>query len=181
MCRCLYIEMRHVCDACGRSYSRAANLNRHKAEVHNNDSERRRHMCSRCGRNFVSGGRLVNHVCREQVGPQPRILVRDRDYDDTTLDPPPTDPSELNEIYTTNWPSIRSSRYNRRYQDILNCRLLRVISKGMEQPGLCSENQCKLWCVTPSCNLGEVKVLSCLLKQCNCVPGGLNNIQSCRL
>ena len=50
----------------------------------------------------------------------------------------------------------------------------------MEQPGLCSENQCKLWCVTPSCNLGEVKVLSCLLKQCNCVPGGLNNIQSCR-
>ena len=81
--------MRHVCDACGMSYSRAANLNRHKAEVHNNDSERRRHMCSRCGRNFVSGGRLVNHVCREQVGPQPRILVRDRDYDDTTLDPHP--------------------------------------------------------------------------------------------
>ena len=74
-----------------------------KAEVHNGEGERRRHNCRRCGRNFV-----------EQARPQPRILVRDRSYDDSTLDAPPTDPPELSEVYNTNWPSIRSSRYNRR-------------------------------------------------------------------
>ena len=62
----------------------------------------------------------------EQLRPQPRILVRDHDYDDATFHAPPTDPLELSEVYNTNWASIRSSRYNRRYQDILNCRLLRV-------------------------------------------------------
>ena len=69
-------------------------------------------LCFCC---FASRGRLVNHACRLQVRPQPRILVRDRDYDDSTLDPPPIDPQELNEVYNTNWSSIRSSRYNRRY------------------------------------------------------------------
>ena len=95
--------MRRVCDACGRSSSRAANLNRHKAEVHNNDGERRRHKCRGCGRSFASRGRLVNHVCREQVEPQPRYSVRVCDYDDMTLASPPTDPPELDEIYTTQW------------------------------------------------------------------------------
>ena len=57
---------------------------------------------------------------------------------------------------------------------------IRSINKGMEQPRLCSENQCKLWCVTPPFNLGKVKVLSCLLEQCNYVPSGQNSSQSCR-
>ena len=36
----------------------------------------------------------------------PRILhvVRDRDYDESALNPPSPDPPELNEIYNTNWP-----------------------------------------------------------------------------
>ena len=118
--------MRHVCDVCGRSYSRASNLDRHKTEVHNGEGERRCHKFRRCVRSFASRGRLVNHACCEQVRPQPRILVKDRNYGDPTLDAPPTDPPELSEVYKTNWPSIRPSRYNWRYQDILNCRLLRV-------------------------------------------------------
>ena len=58
--------------------------------------------------------------------PQLRILVRDRNYGDPTLDAPLTDPLELSEVYNTNWPSLRPCRNNWRYQDILNCRLLRV-------------------------------------------------------
>ena len=126
MCRCLYIEMRYVCDECGRSYSRVSNLDRHKAEVHNGGGERRCHRCKRCGRIFASRGRLVNHACRKQVRPQPRVLVRDCNYDDSTLNAPPTVPPELSEVYSTNWASTRSRCNNRRYQDILNCRLLRV-------------------------------------------------------
>ena len=84
---------------------------------------------------FASRGRLVNHACREQVGPQPRILVRDRDYDDTALDPPSTDPSELNEIYTTNWPSIRSSRYNRHRYSWATCSISLVHRHGLLETG----------------------------------------------
>ena len=130
-------------EVCGRSYSRVSDLDRHKAEVHNGESESRRHKCRRCGRSLASRGRLVNHACGEQLRPQPRALVRDRDYDDSTLNPPPTDPSELSEVYNTKWPSIRSSRYNRRYQDILNCRLLRVA--GDTDPTPPSEALIRVW------------------------------------
>ena len=126
VCCCLQDDMRNVCDECGRSYSSAANLDRHEAEVHNGEVERRRHRCRRCGRDFASHGRLVNHVCWEQRRRQPRVLVRDRNYDDDTFNAPSTDPPDLNQVYSTNWASIRSSHYNRRYQDILNCRLLRL-------------------------------------------------------
>ena len=135
--------MRYLCDECGRSYSRAANLNRHKAEVHNGEVGRRRHRCRRCGRDFPSRGRLVNHACRGQNRPQPRVLVRDRNYDDNTANAPHTDPPELNQIYNTNWPSIRSSRYNRRYQDILNCRLLRLA--GDTEPSPPAEALVRVW------------------------------------
>ena len=89
VCCCLQDGMRHVCDECGRSYSRAANLDRHKAEVHNGENGRRRHRCRRCGRDFASRGRLVDHVCREQRRLQPRVLVRDRNYDDDTFNAHP--------------------------------------------------------------------------------------------
>ena len=135
--------MRYLCDECGRSYSRAANLNRHKAEVHNGEVGRRRHKCRRCGRDFPSRGRLVNHACRGQNRPQPRVLVRDRNYDDNTANAPHTDPPELNQLYNTNWPSIRSSRYNRRYQDILNCRLLRLA--GDTEPSPPAEALVRVW------------------------------------
>ena len=79
----------------------------------------------------------------EQLRPQPRILVRDHDYDDATFHAPPTDPLELSEVYNTNWASIRSSRYNRRYQDILNCRLLRVA--GDTDPTSPSEALVRVW------------------------------------
>ena len=105
--------------------------------------ERRRHKFRRIGRSFASRGRLVNHACREQVRPQPRILVRDRDYGDPTLDAPPTDPPELTEVYNTNWPSIRPSRYNWQYQDILNCGLLRVA--GDTDPTPPSEALVRVW------------------------------------
>ena len=119
VCRCLFDEF-------VRSYSRVANLDSHKAEVHNGDGERRRHRCRRCGRNFASCGWLVDHMCCEQLRPQPRVLVRDCNYDDSTLNAPPTVPPELSEVYSTNLASTRSICNNRRYQDILNCRLLRV-------------------------------------------------------
>ena len=135
--------MRYVCDKCGRSYSWSSNLDRHKAEVHNGDSERRRHRCRRCGRDFASRGRLVNHACWEQLRPQPRVLVRDCDYDDATFNTPPADPPEPSEVYNTNWASIRSSRYNRRYQDILNCRLLRLA--GDTDPTSPSEALVRVW------------------------------------
>ena len=123
--------------------SRASNLDRHRAEIHNGEGERRRHRCRRCGRDFASRGRLVNHACREQRRPQPRVLVRDRDYDDATFNAPPTNPPELGEVYNTNWASIRSSRYNRRYQDILNCRLLRLA--GGSDPTSPSEALVRVW------------------------------------
>ena len=140
VCCCLQIEMRHVCDVCGRSYTTATNLDRQNAEVHNGDGERWRHKCRRCGRSFASCGRLVNHACREQTRPQPIILVRDRDYDDS-----PTDPPELSKIYniTCNWSSIRPSHYNRRYQDILNCRLLSVAEDT--DPTIPSEALVRVW------------------------------------
>ena len=56
VCCFLQDDMRHVCDECGRSYSRAANLDRHKAEVHYGEVGRRRHRCRRCGRDFASRG-----------------------------------------------------------------------------------------------------------------------------
>ena len=119
--------MRHACDECGRSYSRASNLARLKAEVHNGEGERRRHRCRRCGRDFASRGRLV----------------RDRHYVDATFHAPTADPPELSEVCNTNWASIRSSRYNRRYQDILNCRLLRLA--GDTDPTSPSEALVRVW------------------------------------
>ena len=179
--------MRHVCDECGRSYSRTANLDRHKAEVHNGKVGRRRHRCRRCGRDFASRGRLVNHASREQRRPQPRVLVRDRNYDDDTFNAPPTDPPDLNQMYSTNWASIRSSRYNRRYQDVLNCRLLRLA--GDTDPASPSEALVRVWndldctmninvsySVAGSFHIREVEILSYLFKQCHRVPSGQNNI-----
>ena len=127
--------MRHACDECGRSYSRASNLARLKAEVQNGEGERRCHRCRRCGRDIAFRGRLVNHACR--------VLVRDRHYEDATFHAPTADPPELSEVYNTNWVSIRSSRYNRRYQDILNCRLLRLA--GDTDPTSPSEALVRVW------------------------------------
>ena len=72
---------------------------------------------------LASRGRFLNHACPEHTRPQPRILVRDCDYDDDDF--------------------IRSSRYNRRFQNILNSRLLRVA--GDTDPTLPSEALVRVW------------------------------------
>ena len=50
-----------------------------------------------------------------KLRPQPRVLVRDRDYEDATFNAPPADSPELSKVYNTNLASIRSSGYNRWY------------------------------------------------------------------
>ena len=172
-----------MCGVCGRSYSTATNLDRHEVEVHNGDGKK----CRRCGRSYASRGQLVNHASREQVKPHPRILVRDRHYDDSPLAPLSTYLPELSEIYNTNWPSIRSSRYNRWYQDSLNCRFLRVAGDPNSTPP--SEALVRVWnnldCVVKinvryeSYSAIQPRKVKVLLKQRNCVPGGHNNNQSC--
>ena len=72
---------------------------------------------------LASRGRFLNHACLEHTRPQPGILVRDCNYDDDD--------------------SIRSSCYNRRFQDIPKCRLLRVA--GDTDPTPPSEASVRVW------------------------------------
>lgn len=135
--------MRVECDVCGRSYANVRNLNRHKREVHERNGVRGRHTCRRCGRNFASRARVGDHVCFERRRERPRVLVRDPAFDDSTPIPPQIDPPELHELYRLNWSSIRSSRYIRRFQDILNCRLLRL--PGDSEPEAPVDTLRRLW------------------------------------
>ena len=127
---------RFECDQCERSFLTAQNLRRHVHEVHDGRRVRRRARCAVCRRDFASRRRMEEHVCPGRDRTRRRtVLVRDVEYDDPLDQPFALDTPAEREVFASNWSSIRSSLYRRRYQDILNCRLVGSGDENLEDPG----------------------------------------------
>ena len=75
---------------------------------------------------------LTVMVDRPDIRRHRRVLTRHPEFDDPTNDPPDVNPADLDNVVKDNWSSIKGSMYQRRFQDILNCRLLRL--DGDEDP-----------------------------------------------
>ena len=82
-------------------------------------------------------------VDRPENRRQRRVLRRHPDFDDPTNNPPDVEPESLDSIIKDNWSSIKGSMYQRRFQDILNCRLLRL--DGDEEPETPEDAFMRVW------------------------------------
>ena len=126
----------HQCRWCGRTYGSLRNLQRHGRNSHGELP------CAYCGEQFATQADLDSHICAGDRR-QRRVLMRHPEFDDPTNNPPDTQPADLDDVIKDNWSSIKGSMYQRRYQDILNCRLLRV--DGDDDPEGPETSFMRLW------------------------------------
>ena len=138
------VRGRRVCTQCERSFSTLSGLRRHVRETHGGLRRvRRRARCPVCRRDFASRQRMQDHHCPGRDRTRRRaVLVRDMEYDDPLEQSFALDTPEENELFRTNWSSIRSSLYRRQYQDILNCRIVGSDGENLEDPG---ERLVRVW------------------------------------
>ena len=114
---------RTVCRTCNRAFTRRADLLKHKCVTAGDQS------CESCRRTFSTRYKLKRHLqetsCSQPLPPEPkrqRVSVREEDPDDL-IEPPPQQDSDLQDVLTEHWSSIRSHVARGRIQTRYNYRL----------------------------------------------------------
>ena len=114
---------RTVCRTCNRAFTRRADLLKHKCVTAGDQS------CESCRRTFSTRYKLKRHLqetsCSHPLPPEPkrqRVSVREEDPDDL-IEPPPQQDSDLQDVLTEHWSSIRSHVARGRIQTRYNYRL----------------------------------------------------------
>ncbi len=99
---------RTVCRTCNRAFTRRAKLLTHKCVTADH------HSCESCRRTFSTQCKLKRHLrdtsCSQPLPSEPkrqRMSAREEDPDDL-IKPPPQQDSDLQDVLTEHWSSIRS-------------------------------------------------------------------------
>ena len=138
---------RTVCRTCNRAFAQRAKLLKHKCVTAGD------HSCEYCRRTFSTRHTLKRHLqntsCSQPLPPEPkrqRVSVQEEDPDDL-IEPPQQQDSDLQDVLTKHWSSIRShvargriqTRYNYRLENN-NTRTLDLRRIFQEQTTACKIN-----------------------------------------
>ena len=114
---------RTVCRTCNRAFTRRADLLKHQCVTAGDQS------CESCRRTFSTQYKLKRHLqetsCSQPLPPEPKrqkVSVREEDPDDL-IEPPTQQDSDLQDVLTEHWSSIRSHVARGRIQTRYNYRL----------------------------------------------------------
>ena len=123
---------RTVCHTCNRVFTRPAKLLTHKCVAVE------QHSCEFCRRTFSTRRKLTRHLretsCSQPLPPEPkrrRVSVCEEEPDDLT-EPPLQQDSDLHDVPTEHWSSIRSHVARDRIQTRYNFRLRSMDTRALD-------------------------------------------------
>ena len=121
-----------TCRTCNRTFTRRAALRTHKCVTAGD------HSCESCRRTFSTRLKLKRHLrvtsCSQTLPPEPkrrRMSAREEDPDDLT-EPPPQQDSDLQDVLTEHWSSIRSHVARGPVQTRYNFRLSSMDTRALD-------------------------------------------------